>query len=165
MSLKVRNFATLSSMCSGFAGRPGTVYNLTFLLKHCEACINAKYTSDQASRALWNEVEGAPFPLWFLFCFWYSYAWFCLCILWGRLLWIHLVEHMYIPFPAYLSGLWAVLPSFPARDRPRVPCRRSALLDREVSAWEKVAENVHKCQTWLAHCLDFKALSPFINKN
>lgn len=57
MSLKMRNFATLSSTCSGFAGHPGTVYNLTFLLKHCEACINAKYTSDQASRALCNEVE------------------------------------------------------------------------------------------------------------
>lgn len=70
MSLKVRNFAALSSMCSGFAGSPGAVYNLTFLMKHCEACINAKYTSDQASRALCNEVErGAFSPLVFLFCF------------------------------------------------------------------------------------------------
>lgn len=59
----------------------------------------------------------APFPRWFLFCFWYLHAWFwfCLCIFGEGCYESHLVEHMYIHFSAYLSGLQAGLTSFPAR--------------------------------------------------
>lgn len=95
MSLKVRNFATLSSVRSGFAGHPGAVYNLTFLLKHCEACTNAKYTSDQLLGHYAMKWSVAPFPRWFLFCFLYLCAWFCLCMFGEGCYESRLVEHMY----------------------------------------------------------------------
>lgn len=88
MSLKVRNFTALSSMHSGFTGHPGAVYNLTSLFKHCEACIHAKYTSDQASRALFDEVERGTFsPLVFVLFLIFVYMVLVLSLyLWGRLL-------------------------------------------------------------------------------